>query len=513
MTLLHNSKKKKAEAMLEIDEQYNIRKRKIDQDFAIKEEEEAYKYSVSELMLQNAKNKELLQNQLAHETKKLLIMQESGIKTIAQQTAINDQMIKMQKLMEDIDAPTKLDKLDEEHQANVTAAKAEIENKKELNRRLLELDVDHYNKKVKYLIEDSMSKDSDGGTKITEKEQEYISKVTKLRDEAKKKLEAEGKKDKDSTHKYFGFEFTMSDEKFNAMKTSYDSIHSMTVDFLNSMADARIADLQKKQQYTDNMIQLDQQQSQSLESQISQAKEQMRKGQANSLGSLQAQKAMKDKEIADLKKQKADEAAEIRKAQKIKQDIAMVEMAENKVVQISNLYTAMTKIFEAHAAIPWVGVAIATALTAGMMIYANQAKSQMTASAYAEGTEKVERGNHPVGKDTIPAWLDEGERVMTKKQNAELNGISNPDVVKYVKAGKLALTRPLPLSQQLVQYHIHMDNKDQVRELKSMNSHLSTLVDAQLNREEYHPLANGQLLHIVYVNGQAVQKTFYGEGK
>lgn len=53
--------------------------------------------------------------------------------------------------------------------------------------------------------------------------------------------------------------------------------------------------------------------------------------------------------------------------------------------------------------------------------------------AFAEGTEFVDRGDNPKGRDTIPAMLDEGERVMTASQNKRLKGISNDNIVDIVE--------------------------------------------------------------------------------
>lgn len=53
--------------------------------------------------------------------------------------------------------------------------------------------------------------------------------------------------------------------------------------------------------------------------------------------------------------------------------------------------------------------------------------------AFAEGTEYIERGNAPKGKDTIIARVDEGERIMTKQQNRQLTGISNDELTKIAQ--------------------------------------------------------------------------------
>ncbi len=52
---------------------------------------------------------------------------------------------------------------------------------------------------------------------------------------------------------------------------------------------------------------------------------------------------------------------------------------------------------------------------------------------YASGTEYVPRGGNPFGTDQIPAMIDEGERIISRKENAPLYaaGLSNRQVSEY----------------------------------------------------------------------------------
>lgn len=52
--------------------------------------------------------------------------------------------------------------------------------------------------------------------------------------------------------------------------------------------------------------------------------------------------------------------------------------------------------------------------------------------AFAEGTEYVERGRNPKGRDTIHAMLDEGERVVPTAINKKLGGIPNSELPRLV---------------------------------------------------------------------------------
>tara|TARA_R110001592_G_scaffold48788_1_gene153066 strand:- start:7886 stop:11629 length:3744 start_codon:yes stop_codon:yes gene_type:complete len=59
-----------------------------------------------------------------------------------------------------------------------------------------------------------------------------------------------------------------------------------------------------------------------------------------------------------------------------------------------------------------------------------------TLPAFAEGTDFVERGNSPKGKDKIIARIDEGERIMTKDQNKKIGGISNEQLTNIAQSYK-----------------------------------------------------------------------------
>ena len=59
-----------------------------------------------------------------------------------------------------------------------------------------------------------------------------------------------------------------------------------------------------------------------------------------------------------------------------------------------------------------------------------------TLPAFAEGTDFVDRGNAPKGKDKIIARIDEGERIMTKDQNKKIGGISNEQLTNIAQSYK-----------------------------------------------------------------------------
>lgn len=59
---------------------------------------------------------------------------------------------------------------------------------------------------------------------------------------------------------------------------------------------------------------------------------------------------------------------------------------------------------------------------------------------FAKGTEFVERGNNPRGTDTIPAFINEGERIVPTEINRKLKGIPNSMLPELVKS----FTQPMP---------------------------------------------------------------------
>lgn len=58
---------------------------------------------------------------------------------------------------------------------------------------------------------------------------------------------------------------------------------------------------------------------------------------------------------------------------------------------------------------------------------------------YFQGSDYIERGIFPQGKDTIPAMVNEGERIVPTEQNEEIGGanLSNTQMVEMVKIGKI----------------------------------------------------------------------------
>jgi hypothetical protein len=94
-----------------------------------------------------------------------------------------------------------------------------------------------------------------------------------------------------------------------------------------------------------------------------------------------------------------------------------------------NIASAILQIW-AQSGTEWYIKLIQSAITAAAG--AIQLNAIRTAN-YAEGTESVRGDGYPDGVDTVPARLTKKERVMTVRQNMELNGASNEEVVKAYK--------------------------------------------------------------------------------
>jgi hypothetical protein len=60
-------------------------------------------------------------------------------------------------------------------------------------------------------------------------------------------------------------------------------------------------------------------------------------------------------------------------------------------------------------------------------------QAQSARPAFYDGTDFLERGNNPAGKDTIPIMAHEGERIVPSYINKQLKGIKNSDLPKLIE--------------------------------------------------------------------------------
>jgi len=132
--------------------------------------------------------------------------------------------------------------------------------------------------------------------------------------------------------------------------------------------------------------------------------------QENALNALLNNEATTNVELVRLEQERLDKLnAERKKAAEKEAIIAQAQIAVNLALAVSK------------AAVEGGGIAsvftIASLLAAAAFGFI-QAK-QAAANAYAEGTLYVDDKRAPNGKDTVPAWLDKGEAVITKQRNKQ----------------------------------------------------------------------------------------------
>jgi len=132
--------------------------------------------------------------------------------------------------------------------------------------------------------------------------------------------------------------------------------------------------------------------------------------QKNALDALLNNGATTNVELVRLEQERLDKLnAERKKAAEKEAIIAQAQIAVNLALAVSK------------AAVEGGGIAsvftIASLLAAATFGFI-QAK-QAAANAYAEGTLYVDDKRAPNGKDTVPAWLDKGEAVITKQRNKQ----------------------------------------------------------------------------------------------
>lgn len=132
--------------------------------------------------------------------------------------------------------------------------------------------------------------------------------------------------------------------------------------------------------------------------------------QKNALDALLNNEATTNVELVRLEQERLDKLnAERKKAAEKEAIIAQAQIAVNLALAVSK------------AAVEGGGIAsvftIASLLAAAAFGFI-QAK-QAAANAYAEGTLFVDDKRAPNGRDTVPAWLDKGEAVITKQRNKQ----------------------------------------------------------------------------------------------
>lgn len=152
-----------------------------------------------------------------------------------------------------------------------------------------------------------------------------------------------------------------------------------------------------------------------------------------------------EEKLADLEKQRDAEIAntELTEAEKL----AINKKYDKEAKQIKRKAAEEEKALKIMQAIIGTAAAIVNALASGGPAAVALAAAAGIAGAaqiaviartpipkFAKGTEFVERGANPRGIDTIPAYLNEGERIVDANTNKALRGIPNSMLPKLVQS-------------------------------------------------------------------------------
>jgi len=290
----------------------------------------------------------------------------------------------------------------------------------------------------------------------------------------------------------------VTDDQLSFVEDQLRYAYSAVMDFMSSLADARIADLEDQIAITDDKIE-------NTERELDKEREARDKGYANNF-------ALRQKELADLQKQKAEEEKELDKAQKAKSRIAKLEAIVSAAATSSNIILTGTELMKAHAGIPFVGVGIAAGLIATML--GMIAKLRASSRGYFDGIEFVPLGNNPKGRDTIPANLHEGERIVPTSINAKLKGVKNSDLPLILRQSELWRLRQ-NVSYNFGQHELNAHNnsfpfeyeylRKQNELLAQNNKQLQKLVANSRNRTERVSTPIGYV-EFTYADGVLTEK-------
>lgn len=109
---------------------------------------------------------------------------------------------------------------------------------------------------------------------------------------------------------------------------------------------------------------------------------------------------------------------------------------------------------------------VVSTLASGISLVRN---SQSSAPAFYDGTEYLERGNNPKGRDTIPVMAHEGERIVPSYINSKLKGIKNSDLPKLVE-GNLFDYNFVNVKESSMPKNDNSDLRKELNDLKALQA-------------------------------------------
>jgi hypothetical protein len=152
---------------------------------------------------------------------------------------------------------------------------------------------------------------------------------------------------------------------------------------------------------------------------------------------------------------------------------AQRQLEIDAAVQASQILVAIAGAVAQIAQGGAVGVITGIATIAGAVATGFSLLNQLNAARpkFYDGTEYLQLGNNPKGKDTIPIMAHEGERIVPSYINEKLKGIKNEDLPKLLEMGGMpsfTVEKPRP-SKVVAEKNELSDLKKEFKELKKIS--------------------------------------------
>jgi hypothetical protein len=152
---------------------------------------------------------------------------------------------------------------------------------------------------------------------------------------------------------------------------------------------------------------------------------------------------------------------------------AQRQLEIDAAVQASQILVAIAGAVAQIAQGGAVGVITGIATIAGAVATGFSLLNQLSAARpkFYDGTEYLQLGNNPKGKDTIPIMAHEGERIVPSYINEKLKGIKNEDLPKLLEMGGMpsfTVEKPRP-SKVVAEKNELSDLKKEFKELKKIS--------------------------------------------
>lgn len=322
-----------------------------------------------------------------------------------------------------------------------------------------------------------------------------IAQAKKLIQDLKKEIDNESKKGK-------GFDFfefiglgDLSSEQKDAVLDAADKMYKAIKEITDAIIDQYDRQIDKKQETID---QIDDEIGE-LEESLDREKELRDQGFANNVEAIEA-------EIAEKERQKNEEIRQQQDLLEQKKKMQKAQLAIDTAIQLTNLITASTNIFNALSSIPFVGIPLAIA-TIGLMFGAFAVTKAKAAQSIND--QKLEQGGWIKGKRHSEGGVkiglgyeaEDGEFVTNRKTAAKYpnfleamnsNKLSSFDIGNQelgMLLNELGIDLSSPETVQAVEdqktIDLRLPEKSENNDFKEMNSNLRFLADKEKMKEEH----------------------------